>query len=179
MFTKVEDLVKAQADMFKAGNVVATSAFEGAKKLAELNMQTARSGLETSAEQLKALMNVRDAKALNETVSSMLAGFGSTDGNKAAAYAKSVYEISSATSAEVGSLIEQQIAAAQNQVLASVDALAKNAPAGSEGLVNMIKQGVTTANGAYEQISQASKQLASLVEANVAGAAKAATAKKR
>ncbi|MGE0313297.1 MAG: phasin family protein [Lautropia sp.] len=178
MFTKVEDIVKAQSDLFKAGNVVATTALEGAKKLAELNVQTARSGLETSAEQMKALMNVRDAKTLNDTVSSMLAGFGSTDGNKAAAYAKSVYEISSATGAEVGTLIEQQIAAAQSQVLASVETLAKNAPAGSEGLIGMIKQGVATANGAYEQISQASKQLVSLVDANIAGATKAA-AKKR
>ena len=179
MFNKVEDIVKAQSDMFKAGNVVATSALEGARKLAELNMKTAREGVEQSAAQFKALMSVRDAKTLNETVNTMFTGVSGADNGKAAEYARNVYEITSATGAEVSSLIEKQIATAQSQLLSSVDALSKNAPAGSEGLVSMIKQGVTTANGAYDQISQASKQLVTMVEANVAGATKAATSKKR
>lgn len=179
MFTKVEDIVKAQSDFIKAGNIVATSALEGAKKLAELNMHTARDSAEQSAAQLKALMGARDVKTLNDTVTSMFTGLNGADSGKAAAYAKSVFEISSATGAEVGSQIEKQIALAQSQLLAAVEALSKSAPAGSEGLVSLIKQGVSTANGAYEQINQASKQLASLVETNVAGATKAATAKKR
>ena len=179
MFSKVEEFVKIQSDMMKAGNAVAANAFEGAKKIAELNMQAAKAGMEESATQVKALMSARDPKALNETVTSMFSKFGATDGGKAAVYAKNVYEISSATGAEVAALIEKQIDAARAQVQASVDALVKNAPAGSEGLVSVLKQGVATANGAYEQISQASKQLASMVEANVAGATKAAASKKR
>lgn len=180
MFTNVEDFVKAQSEAFKATNTVATTAFEGAKKLAELNMQTAKAGIEESTAQVKALLAAKDVKALTEMITASFSQMAKPEG-KAAHYAKSVYEISSATGTEVGSLIEKQVATTQKQILASVEALAKNAPAGSEGLVNIIKQGVVTANSAYDQMHQASKQLVDMLEANLSGAAKAASsaAKKR
>lgn len=181
MFANVEDLVKVQQEMLKATNNVAATAFEAAKKLAELNMQTARTGFEESAAQMKALMSAKDPKALTELVSQMSAQLAHPDSGKAAAYAKKVYEISSQTGAELSALIEKQVAVTQQQLLVAVDALAKNAPAGSEGVVNLLKQGVVSLNSAYDQITQGTKQLVDLMESNAAAAGKAAasTAKKR
>ncbi|MGE0802222.1 MAG: TIGR01841 family phasin [Lautropia sp.] len=178
MFPSIEDLMKAQAEAFKASNTVASTAFDGAKKLLELNVQAAKAGMEESNAQLKALMAAKDVKALNELLTDLFTQYSKPDGSKAAAYVKHVYDISSSTSSEVTALIEQQVAASQKQLLASVDALAKNAPAGSEGVVSMLKQGVVSANTAYEQIQAASRQMFEMIDANVSGATRAASKKK-
>ena len=179
MFANVEDLVKVQQDLLKATNNVASTAFEAAKKLAELNMQTAKAGFEESASQMKALMSAKDPKAVTELLQQMSAQFTNPEGGKAAAYAKKVYEISSATGNELTALIEKQITATQQQLLVAVDALAKNAPPGSEGVVNLIKQGVVNVNSAYDQIAQGTKQLVDRMETNATNAAKAATAARK
>jgi phasin family protein len=176
MFANVEDLVKVQQELLKATNNVASTAFEAAKKLAELNMQTARTGFEESAAQMKTLMSTKDPKQLAELISQMSSQFADPESGKAAAYAKKVYEISSATGNELTALIEKQIAVTQKQLLVAVDALAKNAPAGSEGVVNLIKQGVVGVNAAYDQITQGTKQLVEMMESNVANASKTASA---
>ena len=56
MFPSIDELMKAQAEAFKTTNSVATTAFDGARKLLELNVQAARAGMEESSAQLKALL---------------------------------------------------------------------------------------------------------------------------
>ena len=163
----------------KANDLRDMSAAELTKKLAELNMQTAKAGFEESTSQMKALMSAKDPKAVTELLQQMSAQFTNPEGGKAAAYAKKVYEISSATGNELTALIEKQITATQQQLLVAVDALAKNAPPGSEGVVNLIKQGVVNVNSAYDQIAQGTKQLVDLMETNATNAAKAATAARK
>ena len=179
MFANVEDLVKVQQELLKATNNVATTAFEAAKKLAELNMQTAKAGFEESTSQMKALMSAKDPKAVTELLQQMSAQFTNPESGKAAAYAKKVYEISSATGTELTGLIEKQVAATQQQLLVAVDALAKNAPPGSEGVVNLIQQGVVNVNTAYDPIAQGTKPLVEMMETNAANAAKATTAARK
>lgn len=178
MFPSIADLMKAQADAFKASNTVATTAFDGAKKLLEMNVQAAKAGMEESNAQLKALMAAKDVKTLNDMLTDLFTQYSKPDTSKAVAYVKHVYDISTATGAEVASLIEKQVSASQKQLLDSVDTLAKNAPAGSEGAVNALRQSVVTANAAYEQVNVATKQVLDLIEANFSGATKAAAGKK-
>ena len=179
MFPSIEELMKAQAEAFKVSNTVATSAFDGAKKLLELNVQAARAGMEESNAQLKALLAAKDVKALNDMLTDLFTQYSKPDTSKAVAYVKQVYDISTATGSEVTALIERQVSASQKQLLDSVDALSKNAPAGSEGAVNALKQSVVTANAAYDQVTAATKQLLGLIEANLSGAGKAATSRKK
>ena len=179
MFPSIEDLMKAQADAFKASNTVATTAFEGAKKLLELNVQAAKAGMEESNAQLKALMAAKDVKALNDMLTDLFTPYSKPDTSKAVAYVQQVYDITSATGSEVTALIDKQVSASQKQLLESVDTLAKNAPPGADGAVNALRQSVVTANAAYEQVNVATKQLLDLIEANFAGATKAASAKKK
>jgi phasin family protein len=179
MFPSIEDLMKAQADAFKASNTVATTAFEGARKLLELNVQAAKAGMEESNAQLKALMAAKDVKALNDMLTDLFTQFSKPDSSKAIAYVKQVYDITSATGNEVTALIDKQVSTSQKQLLESVDTLAKNAPSGAEGAVNALRQSVVTANAAYEQVNVATKQLLEMIEANFAGATKAATGRKK
>ena len=179
MFPSIEDLMKAQAEAFKASNTVATTAFDGAKKLLELNVQAAKAGMEESNAQLKALVAAKDVKTLNDLLTDLFTQYSKPDTSKAIAYVKRVYDISSSTGGEVNSLIEKQVSASQKQLLESVDTLARNAPAGSEPAVNALRQSVVTANAAYEQVNVATRQVLDLIEANFSGATKAAAAKKK
>jgi len=176
MFPSIEDLMKAQSEAFKASNTVATTAFEGAKKLLELNVQAARAGMEESNAQLKALMAAKDVKTLNDMLTDLFSQYSKPDNSKAVAYVKQVYDISTATGSEVTALIEKQVATSQRQLLESVDALAKNAPAGSEAAVSALRQSVVTANAAYQQVNVATRQLFEKIEANLEGAVKTASA---
>jgi phasin family protein len=179
MFPSIDELMKAQAEAFKASNTVATKAFDGARKLLELNVQAAKAGMEESNAQLKALMAAKDVKTLNDMLTDLFTQYSKPDPSKAVAYVKQVYDISTATGSEVTALIERQVSASQKQLLDSVDALAKNAPAGSEGAVNALRQSVVTANAAYEQVTVATKQVLDMIEANFSGATKAAGGKKK
>lgn len=176
MFPSIDDLLKAQSEAFKTGNTVANAAFDGVKKLLELNVQAARAGMEESTAQLNALLAAKDVNTLNTMLADLFAQYGKPDGSKAASYVKNVYDITQQTNAQVSALIEQQVASSQRQLLASVEALAKNAPAGSETAVNLLKQGVVNANAAYEQVQAASKQLLEMIDANVSNLSKAGAA---
>jgi phasin family protein len=179
MFPSIEDLMKAQTEAFKASNTVATTAFEGAKKLLELNVQAAKVGMEESNAQLRALMAAKDVKTLNDMLTDLFTQYSKPDPSKAIAYVKQVYDITSATGNEVTALIDKQVSASQKQLLESVEALAKSAPPGAEGAVSALRQSVVTANAAYEQVNVATKQALEMIEANFAGATKAGASKKK
>ena len=174
MFPSIDELMKAQAEAFKTTNSVATTAFDGARKLLELNVQAARAGMEESSAQLKALLAARDVSALNTLLADLFSQFSKPEGNKAAAYVKDVYDIAQQTHSQVAELIEQQL-------LPAVDALAKNAPAGSEGAVKLLRQSVVEANTAFEKVQAASRQVLDLIDANVNNLARTgeAAAKKK
>lgn len=180
MFPSIDELMKAQAEAFKTTNSVATTAFDGARKLLELNVQAARAGMEESSAQLKALLAARDVSALNTLLADLLSQFSKPEGNKAA-YVKDVYDIAQQTHSQVAELIEKQVASSQQQLLAAVDALARNAPAGSEGAVKLLRQSVVEANTAFEKVQAASRQVLDLIDANVNNLAKKgeAAAKKK
>ena len=50
--------------------------------------------------------------------------------------------------------------------MALVDTAVKNAPAGSENAVALVKSAVAAANNAYESVQKASKQATDMAEAN-------------
>lgn len=171
MVTSTEDLMKMHADALKASSAAAAKTLEGFQKLAALNMQTAKAALEESSEQVKALLAAKDAKALTELVTS----FAQPTPEKFTAYAKAVYAITKEANSDLTSMVEKQIATSNEQLAQAVEALAKNAPAGSEGAINFIKQALTAAQAAYEQVNTATRQFVQVAEANVQGAAKAAS----
>jgi hypothetical protein len=85
---------------------------------------------------------------------------------KAAAYSRHLYDIAAATNAAVGKVAETTAADAQKKFTAAVDAAVKNAPAGSENAVTLVKWAVAAANNAHESVSKAAKQAADVAEAN-------------
>jgi len=137
-------------------------AFEGVEKLVELNLQVAKAAMTEVADTARAALSVKDAQELLALQASML----QPAAEKAAAYSRHLYDIAAATNAEVTKVAEAQIAEAQKKFTAGVDTALKNAPAGSENAVALVKSALAAANNAYESVSKATKQAADVAEAN-------------
>jgi phasin family protein len=137
-------------------------AFEGVEKLVELNLQVAKAALGEAAENTKAALSVKDAQELLSLQAAML----QPSAEKAAAYSRHLYDIAASTNAEVTKIAESQFADAQKKFMAAVDSAVKNAPAGTENAVSLVKSAIAAANNAYESAHKAAKQAADIAEAN-------------
>jgi phasin family protein len=137
-------------------------AFEGVEKLVELNLQVAKAAIGEAAETTRAALSVKDAQELL----ALQAGLLQPAAEKAAAYSRHLYEIAAATNAEVSKVAEETAAEAQRKFMSVVDSAMKNAPAGSENAVALVKSAVAAANNAYESVNKAAKQAADVAEAN-------------
>jgi len=157
-------------------------AFEGVEKVMELNLQVAKTSMEEASEHAKALLSVKDAQELIALHAAML----QPSAEKAAAYGRHLYDIASSTSAEVSKMAESQVSEAQKKFVSVVDNAVKNAPAGTENAVVLVKSAVAAANNAFDSLQKASKQAADVAEANFTAmtntavkASQAATSKAR
>ena len=137
-------------------------AFEGMEKLIELNMQVARAAMDEAAVNAKAALSVKDAQELMALQTSLL----QPAAEKAAAYSRYVYEIASSTGAEVTRVAEATSAEAQAKFMAVVDNAVKNAPAGTENAVALVKSAVAAASNAFESVQKAAKQAAEVADTN-------------
>ena len=137
-------------------------AFEGVEKLIELNLQVAKTTMAESAENAKAMLSAKDAQELL----ALQAGLLQPAAEKAAAYSRHLYDIAATVSAELTRVIEEQASEAQRKFMSAVDNAVKNAPAGSENAVALVKSAVAAANNAYESVHKAAKQAADVAEAN-------------
>ena len=116
--------------------------FEGVEKLVELNLQVAKTAMDEVAQHAAAVLSVKDAQELLALQTSML----QPAAEKAAAYGRHVYDIASTTGAEVSKVAESQLSDAQKKFMAVVDTAVKNAPAGTENAVVLVKSAVAAAN---------------------------------
>lgn len=138
-------------------------AIAGVEQLVELNLQVAKAALSDVQGNAQAALSVKDAQELLALQQSML----QPAAEKAVAYGRQVYDILAASNAEVTRLAEAQIAGAQQAAHALVDNAVKNAPAGTENVVGMLKTAMTAANQAAETAQKAVKQATQMAEANV------------
>ncbi len=137
-------------------------AFEGVEKLVELNLQVAKAALSEAAETSQAALSVKDAQELLALQAALL----QPSAEKAASYSRHLYDIASSTNAEVAKVAEAQLADVQKKFAAVVDSAAKNAPAGTENAVALVKSAVAAANNAFESVQKATKQAVEVAEAN-------------
>jgi phasin family protein len=137
-------------------------AFEGVEKLVELNMQATKAALAETANHAQAVMGAKDAQEFM----ALQAGMVQPLAEKTAAYSRHLYDIASAAGADLGKTFEGQAAEAQQKLAGMMDSAAKNAPAGSETTVAVMKSAVAAANNAFESMQKAVKQATDMAEAN-------------
>ncbi|MBM3374603.1 MAG: phasin family protein [Betaproteobacteria bacterium] len=142
------------------------------EKHIDLNLKAAKANLADATEASGQLMGVKDVPdfyATVQTVSQPAVG-------KAASYGRNVYSINAETAAEFAKMVEQRMEEVNKAMSASINEMAKTAPAGSEGMVAMMKSAFAASNSAFDAINKAAKQVVEMVEHNVESAAKAGEA---
>ncbi|UJW83446.1 phasin family protein [Hydrogenophaga sp. SL48] len=157
-----EQIVAAQKANIETIFGLTQKAFEGVEKLVELNVQATKAALSESANSTQALLSVKDAQELLTLQASLMQPLA----EKTVAYSRHLYDIASGTSAEFGKAAEAQAADAQKKFMSVVDNASKNAPAGSETAVAVMKSAVSAANNAMESVQKAVKQATEMAEAN-------------
>lgn len=146
-------------------------AFEGIEKLLELNVAASKAALADASNQTQAVLSAKDAQELLALQASLFQPLA----EKAAAYSRHLYDIAQGTGAEISKAFEAQTADAQAKFASLIDDAAKNAPAGSEAAVAIMKSAVAAASNAVESMQKAVKQASEVAEANFNAVAKTAT----
>ncbi len=146
------------------------TAFSGIEKMVALNLNVAKANLQDTHEKVREVLTVRDPQELLAWNAQQL----QPAAEKAVAYSRLMYDIASSTQAEFTKVAEAQLADANTKFVSLIDAAAKNAPAGSETAVAMMKSAVAAANSAYDSLSKAARQAVEMTEANVSAATNAA-----
>lgn len=145
------------------------SAFAGFEKLVDLNLRVVRATIDETAQKAQEAVVLEDPQQAVAFATSL----AQPSAEKVLAYGKHVYDIVSGVQAEVAKLAEAQIAQNQRQIAETVEHLSKNAPAGAEGAVALVKSSLATANSAYDSLAKATKQAVEVTESNIAAATSA------
>jgi phasin family protein len=162
MTLTADQLISAQKANIETLFGLTNKAFESVEKLVELNVTASKAALTEAAGASQALLSVKDAQELLALQASLFQPLA----EKTAAYSRHLYEIAQGTGAEFGKAFEAKTAEAQKAFVGLIDSASKNAPAGSETAVAVMKSAVAAANNAFESVQKAVKQAADVAEAN-------------
>jgi phasin family protein len=167
MFSNPEQFTAATKANFEAQIALITAltnkAFESVEKLVDLNLNTAKASIEESSSAAKQLLAAKDAQEFFKVSAEQ----AQPSAEKAIAYGRHVATIASGVQAEFTKAAEEQVAEANRKVLALIEEATKNAPAGSENVVAMVKTAIGTANASYEQLAKTTKQAVEALETNL------------
>jgi phasin family protein len=129
-------------------------------------MAAAKASSEESTAAVKQLLTAKDPQEFFALVSAQ----AKMNAEKVQSYNRTLAEIAAVSKAELSKVVEAQVSDTRDKVTALVSDVTKNAPAGSEQAVAMLKTAIDSANAGYEQLSKTAKQATVTVEENVAKA---------
>lgn len=152
--------IEAQFALFAS---LSNKMFEGVEKIVDLNLNVAKATLEESNAAARQLMSAKDAQEFF----SLSTAQAQPNAEKAIAYGRHLASIASSTQAEFTKAAEAQIAETNRKVVALIDEVTKNAPAGSETAIAFVKSAIGNANAGYEQLTKSAKQAVEVLESNV------------
>ena len=156
-------------------------AFAGVEKLVALNLSAGRAALAESAAHTKALLAAKDA----QEVAALNTQFVQPLAEKSAAYGREVYDIASKAGSSLSKDLEGKAAEGQQAFHAYLEGALRNAPAGADQAVALVKQAMSASTAAAESVQKAVKQAVSMAETSVQNATNTAvkaakgTSKKR
>lgn len=162
-FLTAEQMIAAHKSNVEALFGLSHKTFEGFEKLVDLNMQAARTSMGELTDSTRAALSAKDVQELMAVQAALL----QPNAEKAVAYGRHVYDIATATNAEMTKMIEATLEDAQVRLNGLVDAAAKNAPAGTENTVALVRSMMAAANNTMESVQKAAKQAADAAEANL------------
>jgi len=164
-----QQVLNSQKAAIEALVSIQGSVFSGFEKLVDLNLKAIKATLDEVSEKSQQVAGVKDTQEAVAMTSSLV----QPNTEKAMAYSKHVYDIVTSVQADLAKLGEAQLAEGQKHMQDAIEQLTKNAPAGSESAVSMLKSGLVQANNAFESMTKAAKQAAEVAEKNLAAATSA------
>lgn len=146
-------------------NVIAAQnhIFNGFEKLVNLNLQMFKS----SMDEINAKSQTATALQDPQQAASFASELAKPAAEKAMSYGKEVFEIVSNVQKEITQLTEKQIADNQQQAAELVEQFSKNAPAGSESAVALVKSGLVATSNVTDSVLKATRQAAELNQSNL------------
>lgn len=163
MYQTPEQLVAINKANLEVAMKFAGVALQGAERMLDLQLKAAKTAFADSVESAKAIAAVKDIKEFAALKDSL----AQPSIEKATAYAKSVYDVTAATQAEFGALVEEQVSEFNKQVVTTLDKMVKTAPAGSEVGIAAVKSAITAVNASYDNMSKVAKQFAEVTQSNM------------
>jgi phasin family protein len=154
---------KANVEAFLA---VANAQFAVLEKLANLNANAVKTVFDDSLANTRALLGAKDVQEVIALQNSL----AQPAVEKAIAYSKSVYELTTQANTELSKVAERRVADWNENFVSLLDKVSKNSPAGSDVAVAAVKSMLAAANSAYDNFNKVAKQATELAEANVTAA---------
>jgi phasin family protein len=142
---------------------LASKTFESVEKIVDLNINVFKASIEESTATAKELLSAKDPQEFF----SLSAAKAQPNAEKALAYGRHLATIASSTQAEFTKTAEAQFAENSRKVIALVDEVSKNAPAGSENVIALFKSAVGNVNAGYEHFTKTTKQAVEALESNL------------
>ena len=164
-----ERAIASQKSNIEAMLAFQSTAFSAFEKLIDLNVKVARATLDEASSRAQEMMALKDP----QQAMAYTASIAQPSTEKAVAYGKHVYDIIAGVQAEIARLSEAQIADQQQQITDALEQLAKNAPAGSESAVALLRSTLANASSAYDTLNKAARQAAEVAESNMTAATNA------
>ncbi|WP_437880931.1 phasin family protein [Pseudomonas sp. LRF_L74] len=166
---KLHSTQKANLDLLQQ---ISSKVFEGVEQLSQLQFKTLRASSDDHFDSFRKLLSARDPQAFAELQASFARPTAQAE--RLLEFNRQVYELISGTQSEIAKLAERQIETGAKQVQELVEVIAKNAPAGAEPAVAVLKSALESAGSVYESAQKAAKQAAEIAENGIAAAASAA-----
>jgi len=138
-------------------------ALEGAERLLDLQLKTAKNALSDGLENARILASVRDFEQLTALKDTLV----QPSFEKATAYAKKAYDVATETQTDLNKLVEEQVTEFNKQVISALDQIVKTAPAGSEVGIAAMKSTLAAVNSGFDNLTKVAKQFGEATQSNM------------
>ncbi len=162
MFITADQISSAQKTNFDAVKDLSSKSFAGVEKLVELNLAAAKAMMTESFKHAQGLLSAKDLQSAFALQTAMVSPMA----EKSVAYGRHVYGIAVEAGAEFTKALEGKSVEAQKAFNQVVENVAKNAPAGSESAVAVVKSALASSQSAIESAQSAAKQALAMAESN-------------
>jgi phasin family protein len=171
MYNPTEQIAEINKTNVAQATKFAALSLENAEKFTKFNLGLAKAAFAQSVESAHALASVKDVQDLL----ALRTKFAEAGVQSAVGYSRNFYELATEAQAGYSALAEESFGVYQKGVAEWVDKASKSAPAGSDVAVNAFKSTMAATSAAFDQFQKATKQVASIADANVRAAAATAT----
>lgn len=168
-FVQLANTQKANAEVMMT---LVRTAFHGMEQLAAINLATTRELFNTGVANTQQLMNIKDPKELVK-VNSVLA---QPNVDKMVEYSRSIYDLAANMQKDITALMETQYSSFAKKASTAIEKTTTSVPVGGDVFAAAMKQVLQASTKTYDNITQISKQMTDIADANVK-AASSATAK--